>query len=403
MDLLHPRTALSFAGRRRRTVLLAVAVPAVPLYPTFPVGRSQQAALMATMRQLGQRCAQRNAGILQHVSTTDVARDLDQLRAALGDRALTFYGASYGSYVGNVYANLFPDKVRAMVFDSVLDPVAWATGRGDGSTTPVFLREHSDRAAGATLAQFLQLCEQGGPRCAFSSAAPGGRPDEKLDQLLDRAEDEPVVVPTPQGTQAVTYAQIVGLVLGRLQAPEAWADLADTLQLLFEASRDAGSVPTGGPPSADPGAAASGYDNELESLLSVICTDTTGPRDPLVWPRAAAQANPTGLFGAPWAFLSEPCATWPADAADRYVGPFTARTSAPVLLVGTRFDPATWFGNAQLVSQELPGSRLLTLDGWGHVALGRSSCLSAHVARYLITGTLPPVGAACRPDQRPFS
>jgi hypothetical protein len=281
----------------------------------------------------------------------------------------------------------------------VVDPVAWATGHGDGST-PVFLRERSDRGATDTLAQFLQLCEQGGPRCSFSSAAPGGSPGGKLGELLEQARRGPIVVPTPQGPQAVTYAEIVGLILGHLQDPDTWTDLADNLQPLFEASE--ATVATAASSGAARDATAAGYDNELESLLAVTCADSTEPRDPLAWPRAAADADRAGLFGSPWAFLSEPCATWPANDPDRYGGPFTARTAAPVLIVGTRYDPATWYGNATTVSRQLPGSRLLTVDGWGHVALGRSSCLGAHVGRYLISGTLPPAGTVCRPDSRPF-
>jgi len=210
-----------------------------------------------------------------------------------------------------------------------------------------------------------------------------------------------VVVPTPKGELSVTYAQIVGLVLGGLQDPGDWGDLATSLQGLFEASRGAAAVT---PARVDGGAGTTApYDNELESLLGVTCSDSTQPRDPRAWSRAAARADASSLFGSPWAYLSEPCATWPAKDPDRYVGPFTARTAAPVLLVGTRFDPATWYGNAQTVSRQLPGSRLLTLAGWGHVALGRSACLDAHIARYLINRTLPPVGTVCRPDQRPFS
>ncbi len=375
----------------------------MPLWPTFPVGGPEQGTYMAKMKELGQRCLQRNAALIGHMSTANVARDMEQLRRALGDRALNFYGASYGSYLGNVYANLFPNRVRAVVFDSVIDPVAWATGRGDASTTPVFLRERSDRGANDTLGQFLQLCEQGGPRCSFSSAAPGGSPGHKLGVLLEQARRGPIVVPTPQGPQAVTYTEIVGLILGHLQDPGTWPDLADNLQPLFEAGQAPATVVTpAGLSSAAVGAAALSYDNELESLLAVTCSDSTEPRYPLAWVRAADAADRNGLFGSSWAYLSEPCATWPANDPDRYGGPFTARTAAPILIVGTRYDPATWYGNATTVSQQLPGSRLLTVDGWGHVALGRSACLGAHVARYLISGTLPPAGTVCSPDSRPF-
>jgi pimeloyl-ACP methyl ester carboxylesterase len=376
----------------------------MPVYPAFPVGSLEQRTFAGKMKELGQRCLQRNPAIIRHMSTVDVARDMNRLRASLGDRALTFYGASYGSYLGSVYANLFPNRVRAMVFDSVTEPVAWATGHGDASTTPVFLRQHSDRGAAETLGQFLALCEQGGPRCAFSSAAPGGRARYKLDRLLAQAKRGPIVVPTPQGgTQAVTYAEIVGLVLSHLQDPDTWVELADTLQPLFEASRHPAPTTTGAQPPAAAQRTGGAYDNQLDSLLGVTCTDSTEPRDPAAWSRAAAQADRSGPFGSAWAYLSEPCATWPASDPDRYVGPFTRPMTAPVLLVGTRYDPATWYGNAKIVDHQLPSSRLLTLNGWGHVALGRSSCVTAHIARYLISRTLPPVGAVCPPDQRPFS
>jgi hypothetical protein len=88
--------------------------------------------------------------------------------------------------------------------------------------------------------------------------------------------------------------------------------------------------------------------------------------------------------GSPTAWTSEPCATWPARDRDRYTGPFNRRISAPILIVGTRYDPATPYENAQAVAGQLPRSRLLTLDGWGHVALDKSSCIASHVDRYLV-------------------
>ena len=81
-----------------------------------------------TFRRYGQQCLRNGGPILRHMSTADVARDMDLLRQAVGDEGLTYDGVSYGSFLGNVYANLFPDKVRAVVIDGVLDPVAWTDG-----------------------------------------------------------------------------------------------------------------------------------------------------------------------------------------------------------------------------------------------------------------------------------
>ena len=134
----------------------------------------------------------------------------------------------------------------------------------------------------------------------------------------------------------------------------------------------------------------------------MACTDSSESRDVSVWPQAAARADRrAGPFGSPWAWSSEACATWPARDDDRYRGPFRHPTP-PVLLVGTRYDPALPYSNATHVAGELPNSRLLTLDGWGHVAMPRSTCIARKVARYLVTVQPPPAGMTCEPDRRPF-
>jgi pimeloyl-ACP methyl ester carboxylesterase len=368
--------------------------------PPFPITRREQVAFIAASAEFGAICERNNATIMRHMSTANVARDMELLRRALGDRRLNFYGASYGSYLGNVYANLFPGKVRAMVFDSVVEPVAWATGHGDGFTVPVFTRQGSDRGAHVTLQQFLRLCDQAGPRCAFSP----GDPSAKLDTLLARARRAPIVVPSPEGPQHVTYAEIVAFTITALSdPPDSWVELAEFFQQLYAASNPTVTVapqPALVDPAAQP--TPNRYDNRDESFISVTCTDTNNPRDPFVWPRVAAAADRRFPYvGAPVAWTSEPCATWPARDRDRYTGPFN-RTSAPILIVGTRYDPASPYENAQAVAGQLPSSRLLTLAGWGHVALGKSSCIATHVEHYLVTRALPPPGTRCRPDQAPF-
>jgi pimeloyl-ACP methyl ester carboxylesterase len=363
--------------------------------PLFPITRREQALVAAKNAEFGGICLRRNPAIMRHMSTANAARDMDLLRRALGDQKLTFYGASYGSYLGNVYASLFPGRVRALVFDSIIDPAAWATGRGDGFTVPVYTRQRSDAGTSATMRQFLQLCDRTGPRCAFSA----GDPQAKWRTLLDRARRAPIRIP---GGPPVTYADIVNDAVNLLaDPPQSWAALAGDLQQLYRASTPAARTAS---PLAAAGAAAAAYNNKDEAQAAVTCADTNNPRDPFRWPPVARQRDRRfGPFGSFWAYLSEPCATWPARDHDRYTGPFGRRTSAPVLIIGTRFDPATPYGNARAVARQLPGSRLLTLDGWGHVALGKSTCIAAYVDHYLVNLVLPPPGTTCRPDQRPFA
>ena len=134
--------------------------------------RDELAQWIAADRRLVDACDQRGGRIADHMATADVARDMDSLRAALGDAQLTYAGVSYGSYLGVTYANMFPDRVRALVVDGVLDPIAWSTGRGgEAATLPFSTRLHSDVGAQATLNEFFRLCDAGGSRCAFSGGA----------------------------------------------------------------------------------------------------------------------------------------------------------------------------------------------------------------------------------------
>ena len=100
--------------------------------------------------------------------------------------------------------------------------------------------------------------------------------------------------------------------------------------------------------------------------------------------------------------MSSVCALWPGQDAARYMGPFTAATTAPVLVVGNQFDPATRYEGAVTVSQLLPNSRLLTVHGWGHTSLFLSTCADAAAASYLVDLTLPPAGAVCEQDTPVF-
>jgi pimeloyl-ACP methyl ester carboxylesterase len=126
----------------------------------FPYTRAQERVWFAADRRLAQACAGRAGAILDHMSTADVVRDIDLLRRAVGERTTTFVGYSYGSYIGSTYASLFPNRVRAVVIDGVIDPVSYATGRGDqAKTLPVDARLVSEQGAYQTLQGFLSLCD----------------------------------------------------------------------------------------------------------------------------------------------------------------------------------------------------------------------------------------------------
>ena len=134
-------------------------------------------------RAFNRACQRRGGPIVDHMATADVARDLDLLRQAVGDRQLTYAGYSYGSFLGITYANLFPHRVRALVLDGVVDPIAWTTGRGDeAETEPVYNRLGNPAGAQATLEEFFRLCDAAGS----AGCAVAGNSDDRFAALAER-------------------------------------------------------------------------------------------------------------------------------------------------------------------------------------------------------------------------
>jgi pimeloyl-ACP methyl ester carboxylesterase len=371
----------------------------------FPYTRAEEEQARVNNAKLAHACATHGGPIRDHMSTADVARDMDLLRAAMGDQKLNYLGYSYGSFLGQAYANLFPKRGRAIAIDAVIDPVAWTTGAGyEGRTLPMTTRLRSDKGAQATLGEFFRLCDAAGANCPF---APNSA--ERYDAMITRARQAPLVIGTPPDTFTVTYADIVGVTLGALYVPFVWPDLAALLNDV-----DTGSSPAvirAGIATLRSGlglgaAAQEQYPNDIEGPPSVICSDSVNPTAFETWPQAAAEAErQNGYFGRLWTWLSAPCQPWSkAVGQNRYMGPWTKRTASPVLVVGNYFDPATRYQSAVAVSRMLPNSRLLSYAGWGHAAYiaAGNYCIDSAVTRYLVTLKTPAAGTVCEPTSSPF-
>jgi pimeloyl-ACP methyl ester carboxylesterase len=371
----------------------------------FPSTQAEEKLWIATDRYLLQACDHRAGAIIDHMSTANVARDMDMLRQALGDPKLNYLGVSYGSFLGVTYANLFPEHFRALVVDGVLDPIQWATGSGDADTVPFSTRLRSDAGAQATLNEFFRLCDMAGRSpCAFAP-----RSAKRFAALGERLKKEPVVIkdPTTGDTIVVDYSILIAFTLGAMYFSPVWPDFAHALAELEsladdDALRAAFNSVNHQLGLDDP--ALSRYRNELEGFPGVACSETDNPSSYKAWSRAGAAANSKfGYFGRLWTWASSLCAEWRGRDAGRYPGPFTAATSAPVLVVGNLFDPATRYEGAVTVNQLLPNSRLLTVNGWGHTSIGLSACADAVEAAYLLTGALPAQGQVCEQDNNPFA
>ena len=377
--------------------------------PVFPHQAGQYRPYFSKYRDFAARCLGRGEGILRHMSTADVARDLDRLRALVGDEALTYLGFSYGSFIGSTYANLFPEKVRALAIDGVLNPRLWGWG----------LQILSDRlATQEVFEEFLRLCTEAGPACAFDG--PEG-PRDRFERLADAVRRDPLVL---ADGFLYTYDILIEDVVGSMYRPGAWVGPEGLAALL-----DALDGATGGNPEAKvhvlsirralweglssaeslssaAGLAFSGrqeaYFNFVEAYSGNHCGDAEYPSRFGVILTVDRFARSGSRFGPYWWWGSAgPCSGWPV-ARDRYTGPWKTRTSAPVLVVGNFFDPATDYQGAVETARLLRDSVLLSYSGWGHTAFSRSGCVQQFVVDYLREGELPPEGTVCPAEPNPF-
>jgi pimeloyl-ACP methyl ester carboxylesterase len=364
--------------------------------PESPFLRDQERPFFDKYSNIAPLCFGRNQPIVKHMSTADVARDLDLLREAVGDKQLTFVGFSYGSVVGSTYANLFPDKVRALVIDGVVDPRLWSAG----------LHFPSDNVdAPEVFAEFIRLCDEAAGACALHG--PGGAL-ARYEGLRKKLRANPLVL--ADGTR-FGYDTLISRTNGELYTPETWREFAQSLAMLADAAdgkagmaEQARAVLRGiderikqaRPTRPD-------YDNSFEAGRSVICSDAEFPRFFEYYSAIGAYAERRSFLGPWWWWdTAAPCSAWRA-AKDRYAGPWTTRTANPVLVVGNYFDVATGYRGAVDTSRLLRGSRLLSYAGWGHTAFDRSACATAYTAAYLYDGTLPPEGTVCPANPSPWA
>ncbi|MFE0023558.1 alpha/beta hydrolase [Amycolatopsis sp. NPDC059021] len=362
----------------------------------FPITREQERQQVADARTVTEACG-RNAGpLLGHLSTANVARDLDRLRAAAGEPRLRYYGLSYGTYVGENYANLFPGRVGALALDAVDDPVNWSTGyRPQDAKVPFSYRLGGFEGAQQALNSFLADCAAD-TRCAFRE--PGTDLLAKWNRILDRLQTGPVTIPGGDGAiRTVRYQDVIGEVHRGLLDEAKAANLARFLQAVASAPAGAAAMSTVDTPIGTP------FDSAMGGA-GTVCADASNPRDPESWWQYAKLADRAGRgFGSYDLYLSMPCALWPVTDPDRYTGPWNRSTAAPVLLLSNgRGDPETPHQGAQRTERLLADARLLTLDAYGHGTRGRSACIDTALERYLADGVMPPRGTVCSPDHGPF-
>jgi hypothetical protein len=303
---------------------------------------------------------------------------------------------------------MFPNKIRAMVVDGVLDPVAWATGRnGSGKKLPFSSRLRSGKGAWLALTSAFAECDRvGKSRCLLSGDAA-----RKWHLVVHRLKQSPVKV----NGFSLRYSDVVGTTLFALYSRSDYRPLMRYIATVYNALFGAPVARTALDPAesykhlkaiikkgdvTSPYGFGRGY---YMAFAGVACSDSLNPSNPRAWIGAANQTDHRSpWFGAAWTWVSSTCAGWPGSSADAFRGPFKVHTSAPVLVVGNIYDPATPISGARRLNGLFAGSRLLTLNGWGHGALGESACTKKSMQRYLVRGVLPVQGKVCKPNKQLF-
>ncbi|WP_033294252.1 alpha/beta fold hydrolase [Amycolatopsis jejuensis] len=326
-------------------------------HPQLPKNSAEFQQLVSYNRALGRSCRRITGPLAEHVDTRSVVRDMDAIRAALGDEKLTYYGVSYGTLMGQQYAEAYPDRVRALVLDSNMD-------HSVGSTWD-FLRTETV-AAQESFDEFAAWCDR-----SKSCALHGQDVRAVMADLYSRAERGDLGTPDDR----LDPVALVGLVSSNFYGPT-WEKLAKNMVGL-----------RAGKP------AESGFAISVPSAFgSIFCSDWRLPITSYPqldgYRRALAHVSPDLRFSQLGWTSAVGCAGWPGQVRNPQ-HPLSIRPGTPLLLLNSRFDPVTPYAWAARAAQQA-GAPLLTYDGWGHAAyFKKSHCVTDTADDFLLDGTKP--------------
>ncbi|MCM2576166.1 alpha/beta hydrolase [Streptomyces meridianus] len=345
-----------------------------------PDDRAEEKAYVRDVARAAAACAKNSGTHLPYLGTVNAARDLDLMRQVLGDDELHYFGISYGTELGGVYAHLYPKRVGRAVLDAVVDPTQ-APEEGSLAQAKGFQQ---------ALDAFLEDCAGQGSSCPVGKDPEEG--EQKITQLLDRLDEEPL--PTNSGRD-LTQTLAMNGILQALYSKDLWPVLRQALQ---EARQyDSGSLLLVLSDALTGRDEEGRYNNSQAAHSAVVCADTErrytakDVEDALPEFRKASP-----VFGELLAWGLLQCTDWPV-AGQQGSTEVGAEGSAPILVVGNTGDPATPFGGTGKMLEELgPGVGVeLIWKGQGHGAYGSSRCVEDKVNGYLLDGRVPANGTVC--------
>jgi pimeloyl-ACP methyl ester carboxylesterase len=347
-----------------------IAVDPVPDEP------GERQAIIDSSKELASNCGKAGGDLLGFVDTVSVARDMDDIRMALGEDKLDYAGFSYGTFLGATYAELFPTRIRSMMLDGALDP---SLSVDDVSHQQAVGFENE-------LGDMLKDCAAD-KTCPFKT---GGASNAKASfmQLMQSIDAHPLTVAKRTLGPGEAF---IGVLLG-LYSKSFWPTLE---RALAAAAKGDGSVLLALSDAYTQRDASGHYSPTLSANFAVNCIDRPSSTDLAVYDNnAKAWAADAPFFGPAVAYGGVPCAYWPVKPVG-VAHPIHAPGAPPIVIVGTTGDPATPFAWAQSLNRQIAGSVLITHKGEGHTGYRDSACVRQKVDAYFIDLTLPPAGTTC--------
>ena len=341
-----------------------------------PDDDAERQQIADTAEEFATECSTKNADILEFIGTNNSARDMDSIRAALGEETISYFGFSYGSELGATWATLFPDTVRAAVLDGAADPTAG------------YIESGLQQSVGfeSSLATFLQQCSDD-PSCEFHN---DGNAEQAFDQLMMALDEQPV--PSSEGRPDVNLQVAISGVFQAMYSDQLWQQLAQALKDA-QGGNGAGLLQLYDDYYArnEDGT----YDNSLEAFQTIFCMDTTERLTVAEEDAAVPQFQAAAPRLSPGTTGSYFCTFYPETQDPRV--DITGAGAGPILVMGTTGDPSTPLDSTRRMADSLEDGRLVIVTANQHTGYGVNVCSSDIIEQYLVdpVANAPTDGAEC--------
>ena len=346
----------------------------------YPIGSPEDLAESRTStKAFIDACVQNTGPSIQYVDTVSAARDMDVIRAVFGDVRLNYLGYSYGTYLGTIYAAQYPKRVGHLVLDGAIDPTV------SDYDQSYFQLKGFDSALKAYLANCL--ANKG---CPFTGSV--SQAEAKIAAWLRSLETNPL--PAGGSRKLTVWAAETGIIMS-LYSNSYWKYATDAFTEAFDQQTGRSFMQL----------ADFYYDrnqdgtyatNLMEANIAIACLDSRSSWDPVeVAKQNARVVAASTVFGRYWQNGALTCSMWPYPLAKKPAD-LSAKGSSKILVIGTTNDPATPYAQAQALAKLLTGGVMVTYNGEGHTAYGRSnSCIDKTVDRYFVNNVVPTSDPQC--------